>query len=134
VNNTSASGVRAAGLAAASGLALIAAFQLLLALGVPLGRAAWGGKWGLSQRLDERGADRARASRSLAIRRVRRAVRPAAWLVMGVLGLGGLVNLASSSRWERFGWGPFALILAALCSIVARNPERSQDAFSRERE
>jgi hypothetical protein len=34
---------RVAGLAAAIGLAGTAAFQLLLALGVPWGRAAWGG-------------------------------------------------------------------------------------------
>jgi hypothetical protein len=42
-----------------------------------------------------------------------------AWIVAAVLGLGAIVNVASSSRWERFGWGPFAAILAVLCVMVA---------------
>jgi hypothetical protein len=33
--------------------------------------------------------------------------------------LGAIVNFASSSRWERFGWGPLALVLALLSLLVA---------------
>jgi hypothetical protein len=32
------------------------------------------------------------------------------------------MNFASRSPWERFLWGPVALILAALCLVVARSP------------
>jgi hypothetical protein len=31
------------------------------------------------------------------------------------------MNFASSSPWERFLWGPLALLLAALCFVVARS-------------
>jgi len=33
--------------------------------------------------------------------------------------LGTIVNLASSSPWERFGWAPFSAALAVLSFIVA---------------
>jgi hypothetical protein len=31
-------------------------------------------------------------------------------VLVGLLGVGGLLNFASSSSWERFGWGPFTLV------------------------
>lgn len=34
--------------------------------------------------------------------------------------LAALTNLASSSSWERYLWGPVALIMAVLCLVVAR--------------
>ncbi len=43
------------------------------------------------------------------------------WLLVGVLAVGALMNFASPSAWERFMWGPFTLILAVLCLLVARH-------------
>ena len=45
--------------------------------------------------------------------------RVGAWVLVGLLGLGALVNFASSSPWERFGWGPFTLIMFGLCLVLA---------------
>jgi hypothetical protein len=35
-------------------------------------------------------------------------------LIAALLLFGGLLNLASSGPWERFGWAPLAFVLAAL--------------------
>ena len=48
-------------------------------------------------------------------------LRPGAWVLVGVLAIGALMNFASSSPWERFMWGPFSLVLAGLCFLVARS-------------
>jgi hypothetical protein len=45
--------------------------------------------------------------------------RVGAWVLVGLLGLGALMNFASSSSWERFGWGPFTLIMSGLCLVLA---------------
>ncbi|MGH2572233.1 MAG: hypothetical protein ACRDGU_01890 [Actinomycetota bacterium] len=42
------------------------------------------------------------------------------WILVGLLPLGALMNFASPSSWERFFWGPLALILAVLCLKIAR--------------
>jgi hypothetical protein len=119
---------------AAMGFLAIAAFQAALALGAPFGRAAWGGK-----------------SRELPpnLRRAS-AVAVVIWLLaaMVILGragfemvplpdvvltwgtwalvvasvLGAIVNVASSSPWERFGWAPLSLVLALLSWVVASSP------------
>ncbi len=124
---------RRVALVIAFGLAIIAAFQLALAIGMPWGRAAYGG-----------------TSATLAPElRMASAVATVVWLlaaavVLGRAGywgsgrwavafqratlvvallllLGALVNFASSSPWERFGWGPLALLLATLCVVLARS-------------
>ena len=41
------------------------------------------------------------------------------WVVFGLLAIGTLFNLASSSRWERFLWAPVAAFIAAMTLIVA---------------
>jgi hypothetical protein len=46
-------------------------------------------------------------------------LRWASWVLVGVLVVGALMNAASKSRWERFGWAPFTLVLAVLCAVVA---------------
>jgi hypothetical protein len=121
-----------AAVVAAIGLIGLAIFQLALALGAPLGRAAWGGShtylpvglrvasgvavlfWVLMALMVlRRGGYRVRPF-SLPVSRV------GTWVLVGVLSLGALANLASRSPWERFGWGPVALILAVLCLVVAR--------------
>ena len=40
-------------------------------------------------------------------------------LCMFLLPIGALMNFASSSLFERFGWGPIALVMALLSLIVA---------------
>ena len=123
--------VSMAALAATVGFLVIAAFQLALALGAPLGRAAWGGA-------HERLPSRLRVASAVAVgiwllaalvilQRAGIPVVPVpdvvpqwgAWIVVGLLAVGAIMNFASSSPWERFGWGPLALILAVLCLIVA---------------
>jgi hypothetical protein len=47
-------------------------------------------------------------------------VRWGTWVLVGLLLLGALMNFVSPSRWERFLWGPVALVLAGLCLVVAR--------------
>jgi hypothetical protein len=44
------------------------------------------------------------------------------WILVGILPLGAVMNFLSPSKWERYIWGPVALILAALCFVVARGP------------
>jgi hypothetical protein len=120
----------AAAVVAATGFVLIAAFQAALALGVPWGRAAWGGAHThLPPRL-----------------RVASALAMVVWLLAALIvldrgglvatplprpmvaigtpalavlsGLGAVLNAASSSRYERYGWAPLAAILAAACVVV----------------
>jgi hypothetical protein len=43
------------------------------------------------------------------------------WILVGVLAVGALMNFASPRAWERFLWGPFTLILAVLCLLLARS-------------
>ena len=116
---------------AAIGFLAIAAFQVALALGAPLGRAAWGGaheRLPRSLRIGSAIAVVVWVFASLVI--LGRgglpvvALPPIAidwgpWVLVGLSALGAIVNFASSSPWERFGWGPLALILAALCLVLA---------------
>lgn len=41
-----------------------------------------------------------------------------------------LMNLASSSPWERFGWAPFTVLLAVAAFVAARGRSTSEDAVS----
>jgi len=117
--------------AAAAGFLAIAAFQAALALGAPLGRAAWGG-------IHTRLPVKLRVASALAVGvwvlaaliilgRAGSWVSPlpaafarwGTWILFGVNVLAALMNLASHSSWERFVWAPAALILAVLCLVVA---------------
>lgn len=116
---------------AAVGFIVIAAFQAALALGVPLGRAAWGGAHRvLPTRLRRSSAVAVVIWAVAALLVLERAgvltlglPEPVAiwgtWILVGVSVLGAIVNAASSSPWERFGWAPFAVILALLSLRVA---------------
>jgi hypothetical protein len=125
-----------AAVAAAAGFTGLAAFELALALGAPLGRAAFGGAhthlpaglrivsalavaiWLLAALVVlRRGGYRA----PLVSARVSRA---GTWALTGLLSLGVLMNLASPSGWERYLQAPITAIMATLCLIVARS--RSQ--------
>jgi hypothetical protein len=122
--------VQVAAVAAAVGLGGIAVFQLALALGAPLGRAAWGGN-------HHRLPTRLRVGSAVAtivwvvaaiivLSRVGLGVslpdelaRWGTWILVGLLVVGAAMNFLSRSKWERFLWGPAALVLAGLCLVVA---------------
>lgn len=125
--------VRTAAVLAAAGFLVIAAFQVALALGAPLGHAAWGGQ---QARLPTRlriGSVVAAAfwiiAALIVLGRAGFEVSPSAevverwgtWILVGLLPVGALMNIASSSRWERYASGPLALILAVLTLVVALN-------------
>ena len=119
--------------AAAIGFIAIAAFQVALVLGAPLGRAAWGGAYvqlPLGLRIASAFAVGVWVLAALIVLGragfhisplPRAFVRWGTWILFGVLLLGALMNFASPSGWERFIWGPFTLTLAVLCLLVARS-------------
>lgn len=125
--------------AAAAGFAGCAVFQLALALGAPLGRAAFGGgHTHLPPGLRLVSAVAVLIWLLAALVVLRRggyriplisasASRAGTWALTGLLTLEALINLASPSSWERFLQAPLAAVLAALCLTVARR--RPQPAY-----
>lgn len=122
-----------AAILAAIGFVAIAVFQAALALGAPLGRAAWGGG---SERLPPK--LRVASACAVVIWLFAAAVilgsvgigpgwlpdgvlRWGPWVLVGVLVLGTIMNAASRSRLERNVWTPVTLVLAAQCFVVARS-------------
>jgi hypothetical protein len=124
---------RRVALVTALGLAINAAFQLALALGVPWGRAAYGGTSATlaSELRVASGVATVVWLLAAAVVLGRAGYWGSArwsgffprgtWVVAVLLALGAVVNYASSSPWERFGWGPLALLLAILCVVLARS-------------
>lgn len=49
-----------------------------------------------------------------------RVVRAAMWALTAALALAAAVNFGAATNWERFGIGPFVLVLALLALVVAR--------------
>jgi hypothetical protein len=125
------SGARFAATAAAVGFVLVAGFQVALALGAPLGRAAWGGT------RDRLPTGLRIASGFAAVVWIAAAFvvlgrgghslaplpsgvgRVGTWVLFGLLALGAVMNLVSRSKWERFLMSPVAALLSVLCLIVA---------------
>jgi hypothetical protein len=126
--------VEVAAVAAAIGFLVIAVFQAALALGAPLGRAAWGGATAVLP-------SRLRISSAVAcviwliapvivlgragievVAVPRDLLAWGTWALVVLSVLGAVVNFASSSPWERFGWGPLAALLAVLSLVVASSP------------
>ena len=118
---------------AAGGFLLVVLFQVALALGAPLGAAAWGGGHSGQLSSDLRVASAFSAAFwSLAtltvLSRGRFELSPAplsasrwgTWALVGLLAFGTVANLASSSNWERFGWAPAVLFLTLVCLKLAR--------------
>ncbi len=128
--------VRIAAIAAAIGFLVIAAFQVALALGAPLGRAAWGGAYDQELPTGLRIASGVAVAvwvlaALIVLGRAGIGVVPlpygvlrwGTWVLVGLLFVGALLNIASSSEWERFSWGPVALIEGVLCLFVALRAE-----------
>jgi len=115
-----------AAIAAAIGFVALGAFQLLLAVGAPLGHAAWGGD---SAALS--GTQRVGSAVSVAFYAVacvivlNRSTRWAPWCLVLIFGVAALANVASESPWERYVLGPAAAVLAILCAVVARGRQPS---------
>jgi len=120
-----------AAVVAAGGIAGMATFQILLAVGLPLGHAAFGGANAvLSAKL--RAASAMSALVFLAAFYVVLArgglvgaasdaapVRIGIWVFAAIFGLSTVANTASRSRWERFLMAPIGLLLTACCVMVA---------------
>lgn len=122
---------------AAGGFLLLTVFQVSLALGAPLGRAAWGGNHGdvLPPTLRSASAVSAVVLVGAAFIVLGRGgylrstpfpklFRWGTWVLSALMGLSSLANFASSSSWERFLGGPVALLLALLCFLVASGRAR----------
>jgi hypothetical protein len=118
-------------LVAAAGVVGMGTFQILLALGLPLGHAAFGGtKAVLPAKM--RAASVISALLFVAAFYVVLArgglfglagestpVRIAIWVFAAIFGVSTLANIASRSRWERFLMAPVGLVLTACCVAVA---------------
>lgn len=121
-------------IALAAGFLIVAAFQIALTFGAPLGAAAQGGRnpgqlpdalrvvtgiqsvvWLFAALVVLARGGRAVVSVPQALSRV------GTWVLVGLLGVGAVMNVASSSPWERFGWGPFTVVLFILGVVLARS-------------
>ena len=118
----------------AVGLLIVTAFQAALTFGAPLGAAALGGTnpgqlpdaarlvTGFSAVVWVFAALLVLARGGCALVPLPEAVsRVGTWVLVAMLGLGTLMNLASSSPWERFGWAPFSLVMFGLGVVLARS-------------
>jgi hypothetical protein len=120
--------MRRAAQAATIGFAALAVFQAALVAGAPLGRAAWGGADAHLMMAQRVGSAVSVGFYIVAIVVVRgraagrqeRRYRWGAWALAVLLGLAAIANIASESQWENFLLAPVALVLAALCVVVAR--------------
>jgi hypothetical protein len=123
---------------AAGGFVGIALFQVALAAGVPWGHAAWGGahaELSTAQRIGSAAAIVVWSAAALVVlgragfwgarsRRLATVFRLGTWLLAAVSALAAVLNFASQSRWENVIFGPLALVLAVLCTVVARSAAR----------
>jgi hypothetical protein len=109
----------------------LAVFQVLLAAGQPLGRAAFGGKFSvLPRRLRTTSGLSALLfilalyfilARAGQLGDIRNAapIRIGMWVFVGVFSVSTLANAASSSRLEQRRMAPIALVLTTCCVVVA---------------
>jgi hypothetical protein len=131
--------MRRAAQAATIGFAALMVFEAGLAVGAPLGDAAWGGAHRhlmTGQRIGSAISVCFYLAAILVVRgraagREERRYRWSLWVLAVVLGVSGVVNLASESRWETSLLAPLAVVLAALCVVVARGATRAKRADDR---
>lgn len=127
-SNESERRMRRAAQAATVGFGVLMVFQAALAAGAPLGDAAWGGAHAQLSTAERVGSAISiciyvaaiLVVRGRAAGREERRYRWGIWALAAVLGLAGVMNLASESRWENLLLAPVAVVLAALCLVVAR--------------
>lgn len=117
---------------AALGFLIVIAFQLSLMVGAPFGAAALGGAnpgrlpdelrvvSGVSAAIWTFATLIVLARGGFVILPLPRGLsRWGTWMLVGYLALGVLMNAASFSPWERFGWAPFTLVLFVLTLVLA---------------
>jgi hypothetical protein len=124
---------RRAAVLAAIGFASIALFELALVAGAPWGHAAWGGAHAhlsTALRIGSVGSFLVLLTAALIVLGRAGFWGPAklaaffywgTWALAALSTIGALMNLASRSHYENAIFGPTALILAILCTIVARS-------------
>ena len=118
----------------ATGFAVVVVFEVCLAAGAPWGSAAFGGAdpGRLSTELRIASAFAAGFWSLAALTALARGgvvalpighafSRRAMWGLTVLLAAGTVMNAASSSPWERFGWAPFTLGLTVLSWRLARS-------------
>ncbi|MBM7775058.1 hypothetical protein JOD54_005262 [Actinokineospora baliensis] len=124
--------MRKTSVAAAAICGVVSAFQIALAAGAPWGRAAWGGQaaelptglrvasgvavllWAVAAVvLLRRGGFEVPVSTKVA--------RIGTWVIVALLAAGLLMNAASPSPWERYGWAPLILVHLVLTVRLARH-------------
>jgi len=124
--------MQTAAIIAAILIGVVTVFQLALALGLPAGRASWGGRHEgvLPTRLRVASGFAAIFAYPLIIFVVLDAAdvigsdempdigASGMWVLTGLFALGAVANFASRSPVERL-WGPVSLVIAVCCAIVA---------------
>jgi hypothetical protein len=118
---------------AACGFISLALFELALAAGAPWGHAAWGGahaELSTALRLGSAVGVVLWTAAALIVlgragfwghgRRLGTLFRWGTWFLAAVSGFSALANLASQSRFEQLIFAPLGLVLAVLCTVVAR--------------
>lgn len=115
-------------------LTLLSIFQLALIFGAPWGNAAWGGQHEVLPTNLRVGSAFSLLIYALifwlARKRIAKpeakGIRIASWVVAIFFSFGVLLNVASSSPWERYGMSLVALVLAwAFFSIAVKKASRS---------
>ena len=112
------------------GFAGLLVFEGALAAGARLGDAAWGGAHAqltTAQRFGSAASVLFFAAAIVVVRRraagrAERRYRWGTWGLAVIFALAALMNFASGSQWENSLMAPLALVLAALCVLVARTP------------
>jgi hypothetical protein len=113
-------------------LGVVSVFQIALALGAPLGYAAWGGSHGgaLPGKLRIASGVAGLVAYPLIGLYVLASTglikanwmpgtgKTGMWILTGLFTLGTLANFASRSKRERL-WGPVSLVIAVCCGIIA---------------
>ena len=126
-------------LAAALGFLVVIVFQLSLLFGAPFGAAALGGAVAGTLPAELRVVSAASAviwvgAVLIVLARGGWNLAPVppwlgrwgTWALVGYLALGMLMNLASPSPWERFGWAPFTAVLFGLTLLLALSDRGGQ--------
>lgn len=115
-----------------AGFLVLVCFQSAIVLGAPVGRAAWGGRSAgpLPRALRIASAVAVVIYVVACLIVLDRAGMPlidlpdgislwGTWVIGVLLAVGAVMNFASSSPYERFGWAPFAAVLAVLAVLLA---------------